>query len=447
MKKELLDEILNKLEDILIIVNKSEQKIIETNERFKLFFNLDLDTFKNKYKCISNLFLENNSDEHYLFNRKKETIYWIDKILLLPNSPFYCIMENYDGFKYHFIINIKKLSNNNYMIVFKDVSTIVNKTNKVIEDRTLLNQYKKIIDISTIVSKTNTKGLITYVNDMFCEISGYKQEELLGKPHNLVRHPDMPKEAFRDMWETLKSGNIWKGQVKNLKKDGGYYVVDATITPIYDTNDKIVEYIAERKDITNEYNVKIELEKQAKQILEQNIKLQKLASYDSLTDSFNRRALEDLFVTNLEEHIKKDSNLSVIMMDIDFFKKINDTYGHDVGDDVLTTLVYLLKNNLKKQDIVARYGGEEFLILLPYTDLKDAAIVAEHLRVLISNHQFEIVGNLTSSFGVYNLKNINTKELNHEQIMNLIVKKADEFLYESKRNGRNKVSTLIDIKK
>lgn len=446
MNQKLLDEILNKLEDILILVDKDERKIIDNNIKFELFFGLNIKDFIEKYKCISNLFLEHN-DENYIFNKNKENIYWLDKILLIPNSPFFCIMENLDGFKFHFKINVKKLSNEKYLIIFKDVSTIVNKTNKILEDRTLLNQYKKIIDITTIVSKTDKRGFITYVNNMFCEISGYKREELLGKPHNIVRHPDMPKEAFKEMWHTLKNGNVWHGIVKNKTKDGGYYVVDATITPILDMNNEIVEFIGIRKDITTEYNAKIELEIQSKQIIEQNIKLQKLASYDSLTDSFNRRALEDVFITNLEEHIKKEKDLSVIMIDIDFFKKVNDTYGHDVGDQVLTTIVFLLKNNLKKQDIVARYGGEEFLILLPYTNLKDAAIVAEHLRVLISNHQFESVGNLTSSFGVYDLNNINKEDLNYEQMMNLIIKKADEFLYESKRTGRNKVSTLIDIKK
>ena len=76
-----------------------------------------------------------------------------------------------------------------------------------------------------IVSETNLKGIITYANRKFCEISGYDKDELIGQPHNMIRHPDMPKEAFQKMWETIKSGQIWHGLVKNLRKDGQYYQV------------------------------------------------------------------------------------------------------------------------------------------------------------------------------------------------------------------------------
>ncbi|NPA73322.1 MAG: EAL domain-containing protein [Epsilonproteobacteria bacterium] len=116
----------------------------------------------------------------------------------------------------------------------------------------LLNQYQEAADASSIVSKTDTKGIITYVNDKFCKISGYTKEELIGKNHNIVRHPDMPKEAFRDMWDTIKNKKqIWQGIVKNRKKDGNFYYVDATIKPILDLNGEILEYIALRVDITD----------------------------------------------------------------------------------------------------------------------------------------------------------------------------------------------------
>ena len=82
----------------------------------------------------------------------------------------------------------------------------------------LLNEYKKAVDESNIVSKTNPKGIITYVNKQFCMISGYREDELIGKSHNIVRHPDMPRSAFKEMWETIKEKRTWKGVVKNLKK-------------------------------------------------------------------------------------------------------------------------------------------------------------------------------------------------------------------------------------
>ena len=125
------------------------------------------------------------------------------------------------------------------------------KTNKkLLIKQKLLEDYKKAIDNSTIVSKTDKRGLITYANKAFCKISGYSEEELLGKPHNMVRHPSVDKETFRELWKTLKKGEIWQGQIINLAKDKSAYWVDATISPIYDDENNLVEYMAIRHDIT-----------------------------------------------------------------------------------------------------------------------------------------------------------------------------------------------------
>ncbi len=98
-----------------------------------------------------------------------------------------------------------------------------------------------------IISQTDLNGVITYANKKFCEISGYTADELVGTPHNIIRHPDMPKAAFAKMWETIQSGQVWNGLVKNLRKDGLYYWVDTEILPIKDENDEITGYIAARK--------------------------------------------------------------------------------------------------------------------------------------------------------------------------------------------------------
>ena len=97
-----------------------------------------------------------------------------------------------------------------------------------------------------IISETDLKGLITYANRRFCEISGYEKNELKGKTHNIVRHPDMPKSLFQNMWETIQAGKSWVGTVKNLRKDGKYYWVYTFISPIF-KDDKLVGYTAARK--------------------------------------------------------------------------------------------------------------------------------------------------------------------------------------------------------
>ena len=146
-----------------------------------------------------------------------------------------------------------------------------NQTKKLEEDleenSLVLEQYKQIIDKSMLVSKTDLKGNITYVNEAFVEVSGFKEEELLGKSHNIVRHLEMPKDAFKDMWKTIKEKKMWQGEVKNLKKNGQYYVVQATVMPILDSHGNIVEYISIRKDITKEYDLQKEIEETQKEVV------------------------------------------------------------------------------------------------------------------------------------------------------------------------------------
>ena len=121
----------------------------------------------------------------------------------------------------------------------------------------ILAEYKDAVDESAIVSKANAKGIITYVNEQFCTLSGYKENELLGKNHNMVRHPDMDSDIFKEIWETIKiNKKSWTGKVKNMKKDGSYYWVDALIKPIIDKDGEILEFIGLRKDITEIENYK-----------------------------------------------------------------------------------------------------------------------------------------------------------------------------------------------
>ncbi len=114
-------------------------------------------------------------------------------------------------------------------------------------NKVIPTEQEYIINEGVIVSQTDTKGIITYANRLFSEISGYKVNELLGQPHNIIRHPDMPAPIFAKMWETIKGGQAWNGLVKNLRKDGAFYWVETEILPIKDENDVIIGYIAARK--------------------------------------------------------------------------------------------------------------------------------------------------------------------------------------------------------
>ncbi|WP_072680190.1 PAS domain-containing sensor histidine kinase [Arcobacter sp. LA11] len=126
--------------------------------------------------------------------------------------------------------------------------------------------YQEAIENSNIVSKTDIRGVITFVNDEFCKISGYSKEELLGSNHNIIRHPDIPKEAFESLWNTILSKKPYKTTAKNLCKDGSTVYLNTTITPILDNNDNIKEFIAIRYDVTKEVELKKALEKKDEEL-------------------------------------------------------------------------------------------------------------------------------------------------------------------------------------
>ncbi|MDD2950103.1 MAG: sensor domain-containing diguanylate cyclase [Sulfuricurvum sp.] len=306
------------------------------------------------------------------------------------------------------------------------------------ENSNLLAEYKKAVDLSNIVSKTNPKGVITYVNDKFCEISGYSRDELVGKPHNIIRHPDMPREAFKDLWDTIKAKKSWNGVVTNMKKEGGQYIVDTTVIPILDVDGDIVEYIAIRHDITELEETKQQLKNINKamknkvdELYSMTNTLEQKAYKDNLTGINNRENFEEIFALEIGSANLNNQPLSLIIFDVDNFKLVNDTYGHQAGDILLKDVVSLIANNIKNGDIFARWGGEEFVILTPATDLNGAYNLAENLRKLVQTYMFKYVENtLTLSFGIAQLSKEDTKKS--------LFEKADKAMYEAKNNGRNR---------
>lgn len=139
----------------------------------------------------------------------------------------------------------------------------------------MLKQYKEAIEKSNIISKTDINGIITFVNDEFCKISGYSERELVGKNHNIVRHPDIDASKFKLLWDTIKAKDIYKDTVKNRAKDGSTFYVNTTIVPILDENDNIDEFIAIRYDVTKEVVLKEELLKKEIEYEELNKTLEK----------------------------------------------------------------------------------------------------------------------------------------------------------------------------
>jgi len=164
---------------------------------------------------------------------------------------------NKDGIEYTFLANVKKLENEDeHIITFTDITELAKSEKELLLLNQNLTNYKNALDSFSIVSKTDVNGIITYINDKFCEISKYSKDELIGKNHNIIKDINMPDYVFKNMWKTISNKKIWKGLIKNRTKDGEIYFVDSIIVPIIDENNNIKEYLALRFDITEQIKAK-----------------------------------------------------------------------------------------------------------------------------------------------------------------------------------------------
>ena len=158
-----------------------------------------------------------------------------------------------------------------------------------------------------------------------------------------------------------------------------------------------------------------------------------MATTDSLTKIHNRYSIMEVFTDEVNRSNRYMTPLSVILYDIDYFKQVNDTYGHKAGDAVLTQLSNLIKTFVRDIDVVGRYGGEEFLIILPNTKLHEAENFAHRIIETVSETNFEVVGNITISIGLV--------EVQRGETVDEIFTRVDDLLYKSKEDGRNRLST------
>ncbi|MGP1450973.1 MAG: putative bifunctional diguanylate cyclase/phosphodiesterase [Wolinella sp.] len=214
-------------------------------------------------------------------------------------------------------------------------------------ERRIMEEYKRAIDASSIISITNSKGVITYANDLFCKISGYSSDELLGQKHSIIRHPEMDAKVFEEMWRTISSKKIWRGVVKNRAKDGSTYIVDSIILPIVGLNGRIKEYIAVRHDLTE---------------LVQKNAIIKRQSTDMLTGLVNR--------VKLIEDIELFEPLALCLINIDGFSNVNDVYGIEFGDQILKLVAKRIVQALPERAYTPyRLDGDEFAILLIEPDV------------------------------------------------------------------------------
>jgi diguanylate cyclase (GGDEF)-like protein/PAS domain S-box-containing protein len=275
-----------------------------------------------------------------------------------------------------------------------------------------LNEFAEIVDKYIITATTAPDSTIIKVSSAFAKSSGYSKEELIGQTMNIIRHPDTTKKLSKELWDTILSGKIWSWEIKNKNKNGDDYWLEEYIIPTLTPENTIESFVSLAVDIT----AKKELEK--------------MASIDKLTGIYNRRMIDEFMKIEIAAIKRHPHELSMIMLDIDHFKSVNDTYGHQIGDIVLSKMAKMISENTRNSDIFGRWGGEEFIIICPDTSIEDAFILAEKLRNIINNFSFPEVGHKTISLGISDFKDNDDAES--------LIKKADNALYKAKNSGRNK---------
>ena len=234
-----------------------------------------------------------------------------------------------------------------------------------------------------------------------------------GKIKNIVHHPDMDKEVCNELWETLKAAKTWKGEIKNRKKNGDYYWVSVSIEPVHNDQGAVIAYQSVRFDITDKK------------------KVEELSITDRLTGIYNRRKFDEILHYEFTQRQRQEKGLALIMIDFDYFKKINDEYGHQTGDNVLVNTAELLQSSIRASDSVYRWGGEEFCIISPATDAEGALTLAKKIHTAIGDFDFGDVGKQTASLGI--------SLAQEDDTIFSFVNRVDNALYQSKSLGRNRI--------
>lgn len=282
-------------------------------------------------------------------------------------------------------------------------------------------RFREIIEnASDIIFTMDLNGVIHDISRSWQTLLGYDKLDIQGRHYNSYIHADDREKTKNGLKKLLSTEQpisieyrIWD-RYRNLQ----WHTCNATL--LKDENDHPLYIIGIARDITEQ-----------KQKFDQ---MQSEAERDPLTTIFNRRMLEHFLESEVSKSKRYNSVFSVMMLDLDHFKQVNDTHGHDTGDMVLKKSTRIFKSMIREADILARYGGEEFVLLAPNTELDKALILSEKIRDVYSQTVFDKVGHLTLSIGVAQFRKNDTKES--------LFKRADTALYRAKQTGRNRVVSV-----
>lgn len=292
-----------------------------------------------------------------------------------------------------------------------------------------LNKVSQAIEQSPVsVMITGLDGSIEYVNPQLCKVTGYKADEIIGKNPRILKSGHTPAMQFKNMWNAITSGHSWAGELYNKKKNGDLFWENVTISPIKNNENVITHYLAIKEDIS------------LRKDYEERLLYQ--ASYDKLTDLPNRTLAYDRIQQAIVNAIREQKHIALLYMDFDHFKNINDTLGHEAGDEFLTYMAGRLKECVRDFDTVARLGGDEFLIMLVEIDThngKEAISFEEQVR----NKTEDILSRVSKPCVIEDMEFSVTASVGiaifpqDGDDPHVLLRNADTAMYRSKRKGRD----------
>ncbi len=273
---------------------------------------------------------------------------------------------------------------------------------------------------------TDADGIVVDINQTLCEITGYGREESVGKPSRFLAAGPHAAEFFESVWRLLRERGDWYGEIRNRRKNGETYVATLTISAVQDSDGQVMNYVALLTDIT--------LMKAHEQRLEH------IAHYDALTGLPNRVLLADRLRQAMAQSQRRDRALAVAYLDLDGFKPVNDSHGHNIGDKLLITVAERMKEALRSGDTLARIGGDEFVaVLVDLERQRDCELVLERLLAAAANpaHIDGLALQVSVSIGV-------TLYPQDGADADMLLRHADQAMYSAKQAGKNRYQ-LFDV--
>lgn len=271
---------------------------------------------------------------------------------------------------------------------------------------------------SDLVMLTDAKSRIIFVNKAFEDATGYPLSAIESKTAAILKSGMHDDEFYAAMYSTLSSGRDFRAKFVNRRRDGSLFHVEQTISTIFDDLGRATHHISVSKDVSQQ--------------VEREQALLRAATKDKLTGLFNRYQGEKTLREAATKAQEEGGLLSLIMADVDHFKRINDRFGHLAGDRVLTEIARILQGAVRSQDAVIRWGGEEFVIVLADCPMAEAIELAERIRKRVHAYRDGEIGSVTLSLGV--------AQFSPDEAIEALIARADAALYDAKHAGRDRLS-------